>query len=205
MNSQTLNYLKQEKNKLKRYAEISANLTCSEFLNKPSMRFVKSHVLDSNFCKIFPGMNYVDEPGHDAVFNGEKISIKTEQCIFTKNQYTKDITMVNLNSSKKEYTDEQILTKMEETDFDYLLLIATVQKGIGFVAKGDITMRLVGSQLKAKIDQSKIVFVVDPDYDAEKIPVEEEKNRKLKEAHERFCNEIYNIFDDKKKKFWLNF
>jgi len=175
------------KDQLKEFLETTARLTCAKNLNKPTRRFVKSEIMDDKLSEILE-IDYVDEVAYDAIWNGKKISIKTEQKAFQpKTRTTSQLAMANLAGANSE-------AKIANVEFDYLLIISTIQKGIALAERKDVEMQLSGSQLKAQISFDKLKFIIEPDFKAKRIDLDQEQENKINEFIKQRNANIYNFF-----------
>jgi len=136
-------------------------LTSLSSLNRPSRRFLKAEIID-NEISLALGLTYVDAPGHDAIdpTTGLKYSIKSGQSLFqkTKNK-TKQIALVNQHGKSD-------LSRKDNIDYDYLILVSTGQKGLGLVTKSNVFsfMKEKESQVKTEISFSDIIWIIEPQY-----------------------------------------
>ena len=169
------------------FLETTSRLTCAKNLNKPTRRFVKSEIMDDKLSEILE-IDYVDEVAYDAVWNGKKISIKTEQKAFQpKTRTTSQLAMANLAGANSE-------SKIANVEFDYLLIISTIQKGIALAEKKDVEMKLSGSQLKTQISFEKLKFIIEPDFKAKRIDLNQDQENKINEFIKQRNANIYNFF-----------
>lgn len=85
--------------KCKQYVQECSVLTNSKSLNRPARRFAKGEIYDSNLCDLL-FFDYVDMPGHDALFNDPtvndlKLSFKTEKNPIAPRKGVVEVTLSN--------------------------------------------------------------------------------------------------------------
>jgi len=172
---------------LKEFLEVTSRLTCAKNLNKPTRRFVKSEIMDDKLSEILE-IDYVDEVAYDAIWNGKKISIKTEQKAFQpRSRTTSQLAIANL-------AGENSIHKSHNVEFDYLLIISTVQKGMALAERKDVEMILSGSQLKAQIPFDKMKFIVEPNFKAKRIELNEKQETQINNFIKKRNRDVYGLF-----------
>jgi hypothetical protein len=130
-------------------------------LNRPTNRFEKSTWIDTT-CKLcIPGMEYLDERGYDHLYEGIRISNKTQVKIFPPNKdRTSEITLVNTQRSKWDPAGKI------ERNFDILLLIQTkFPFAVGLVTYEDAMKGSFSTpdKIKTVISRKDIKFIISPD------------------------------------------
>lgn len=187
MNVEFLNLVTSREEKLKEYLSKIKILTNINMFNEPSRRFAKSEIIENCLINnVYPEMQYVNALGHDLLYNGIKISVKTQNGAFQKRrENTKQIVLANLHG-------KNVKSKLRHVDYDVLMIISPDQSALAVADKDDVEpyTKRASSQFKCQIPFKKLSFLAEPVYNKKNTDAEEVEN-KIKKIHQHYINDIY--------------
>ena len=159
-------------------------------LNNDSSKFIKSRIFETNISRKLPDLkfedakhNYFSYKEFDKVV---KISLKTANKLFQHRiKRTTPIVLVNIQGKNKRIN-------IDDIDFDYLLLISPLQKGIALCKKDHVKPSNYGSQIKCQIEHKHLEFIKLPDYKIKKSEHTVKINGIIKNLIDNFVNDVYD-------------
>ena len=188
-------YMLKNKDKVRNWIQKMEPISNSPVLNTASHRFLKGLIYEKTLSWTFPEIIHVDTDGYDSEYNGEKISIKTELKLFqVRKKQTKHIMLKNKMSSGLNF-DEELAT----LDFDFLLLVSTVQHGVAICTKKDLIehncfSKSSGDQILVQVPYEILTFIVEPDFSNKKTTHDKLDIMLMEDLFDKFILSIYNEF-----------
>lgn len=162
-------------------------------LNNDSSKFIKSRIFETNISRKLPDLKFEDAKHYDFSYKEfdkvVKISLKTANKLFQhKVKRTTKIVLVNTQGKNKKIN-------IAELDFDYLLLISPLQKGIALCNKDNIKEKEFincDSQAKCQIAHKHLEFIKSPNYKIKKSDLTIKFNETVKNRIDTFVNDVYD-------------
>jgi hypothetical protein len=175
--------------KCKQYVQECSVLTNSKSLNRPARRFAKGEIYDSNLCDLL-FFDYVDMPGHDALFNDPtvndlKLSFKTEKNPIAPRKGVVEVTLSNP-------TGKSIENKSgSDCEFDYLVLTQTSGNCALLVCDKATAIKFqtpTSDQIKVSIPLDEVFWIIHPN---DKVTIDcVVDESKIEEVFEAFRNNL---------------